>query len=62
MDNYLACPDCDSTQVIVYETSALFVNELDLYCHSVKAHDIDAPVKCLKCEWTGIRSELIAME
>lgn len=57
-DPLLVCPECGTDEVVVYEEHAIMVNTLDHYCHSVKAHDSDAKVRCLHCDWTGHREQL----
>jgi len=53
------CPECDSAEVAVTEETKWMVNTGDHYCHSIKAHDSDAKVTCLKCKWEGQRQQLI---
>ncbi len=54
----LRCPNCNSSKVAVRTVTTYMVNTGELYCHSVKSHDSDAEVMCLKCDWEGERSEL----
>lgn len=49
------CPDCESPDLIVTEETAFYLNGMHYFCHSVKAHDSDAKVKCLDCNWEGFR-------
>ena len=55
----LICPHCDSSKVTVTEEQKFMVNSLEHYCHSVKAHDLDAKADCLDCSWQGMRVDLI---
>lgn len=55
----LVCPQCESNEVVVYEERAVNANTFEHFCHSVKAHDSDAKARCLTCDWTGERSQLI---
>ena len=52
------CPECESSEVAVTEETMWMVNTGDHYCHSIKAHDSDAIVACLKCKWEGQRHQL----
>lgn len=52
------CPECGTDKVVVYEETAYMANGLDLFCHSVKARDINAKAACLDCEWCGTREYL----
>ena len=54
----LRCPECQSSKVAVTEETMWMVNTGDHYCHSIKAHDSDAKVTCLKCKWEGQRHQL----
>lgn len=53
------CPNCGSENVAVTEETMFMVNTMDLYCHSVKAHDDDAKATCLDCRWGDERHHLI---
>ena len=55
----LHCPNCDSENVAVTEETMWMVNTMEIYCHSVKAHDSDAKATCLGCRWEGERRRLI---
>ena len=55
----LRCPECQSSKVAATEETKWMVNTMEHYCHSVKAHDSDAKVTCLKCRWEGQRHQLI---
>ena len=57
-ETLLVCPQCESTEVIVYEEHAVNANTFEHFCHSVKAHDPDAKARCLTCDWTGQRDQL----
>ena len=59
-DQLLTCPQCGSAKVTVTEETKWMVNTGEHYCHSVKAHDSDAKVACLKCDWDGARRDLTA--
>lgn len=50
------CPECDSNNLIVTEETAFYLNGMHYFCHSVKAHDSDAKVECLDCNWKGFRA------
>ena len=52
------CLDCGSDRVLVYESTAYELNTGDFYCHSVKAHDHDAEVGCVECDWRAKRFDL----
>jgi len=52
------CPECESTDILVYEETAFELNTGDYYCHSVKSHDSDAKVSCQYCGWEGERQHL----
>lgn len=54
----ITCPNCDSDRVTVTEEQKFFVNTLEHWCHSVKAHDPNAKANCLDCGWEGERREL----
>ncbi len=59
---YLTCPECSSVEILVYEETAwkLLVNgDFEHYCQSVKLHDAEAESRCLDCNWTGSRSNLL---
>ena len=56
------CPNCESDSLIVREVNSFELNTGDFYCHSVKAHDSDAEVKCLDCNWTGRRDDFDEQE
>lgn len=58
MDTLFTCPECGADKVVVYGKTAYMANGLDLFCHSVKAHDINAEAACLECEWHGTRDQL----
>lgn len=58
MSKQLTCPSCGSDRVTVTEESTLMANTLELWCHSVKAHDGDARAGCLDCSWSGQRQDL----
>lgn len=58
MKKIKTCPYCSSQNVIVYEKTAYMVNTLEHYCHSIKAHDSDAEVCCLDCDFEGFNHEL----
>ena len=57
----LLCPECGSDKLLVYEKTAWDVNTMEFFCHSVKAHDDNAEVRCQdnSCNWVGQRSQLI---
>lgn len=44
----------------VTEETMWMVNTMEHWCNSVKAHDSDAKVACLKCDWDGARRDLTA--
>lgn len=48
------CPCCKSDQVLVYEKTSYWLNTMEVFCHSVKAFDSDAEVKCANCDFTGV--------
>lgn len=56
----LHCPECDSTELIAIESQGWYVNgkEYRSYGFLVKAHDRDAPTRCLDCSWEGVRADL----
>lgn len=58
-DEKLTCPSCGTKKVVAYEETSFMVNTGEFYCHSVKAHDSDAKCRCLKCNWTGERRDLV---
>ena len=62
MSTTLHCPECDSTEVTVTAEQAFMVNTDEHYCHSVKTHDENAKVRCLECQWTGARRQLVGHE
>jgi ADP-ribose pyrophosphatase YjhB (NUDIX family) len=51
----LFCPNCNSTDLLVYEKTAYVLNTLEHWCHSVKAHDNEAECYCRDCDWEGNR-------
>lgn len=53
-----ACPNCKSTEVLVREIDSYYVNTGEFFCHSVKAHDENAPCCCIDCGWRGERRDL----
>jgi transcription elongation factor Elf1 len=53
------CPMCNSDRITVTEEHVIMINTLEHYCHSVKAHDSDAKVSCLECNWSGIKQDLL---
>ena len=57
-DEILVCPSCQSDKVLVYEKRAIWINTYDHFCHSVKASDDDAEVRCSECDWKGVRKDL----
>lgn len=59
MDEKFTCPACGSDKVAVTEETKYMVNTLEHYCYSFKAHDEDAKVNCLYCEWEGKRKDLV---
>lgn len=52
------CPNCGSGDVLVQEVSSYFINTDEFFYHSHKTHDVDAPCKCLDCDWTGVRRDI----
>lgn len=54
----IKCPECDSENLLVYEISAFYINTMEFFCHSSKAHDNDAQCRCLDCGWEGKRHHL----
>ena len=57
-ESELRGPSCGSDRVTVTEESMFFVNTMEHYCHSVKAHDDNAKATCLECRWEGERQQL----
>lgn len=55
----LRCPECGSSKVTVTEEQMFMANTMEHWCHSVKAHDDNAKAKCLKCDWGGLRKDLV---
>lgn len=58
----LTCPKCGSKNVLVYASSAYFINTMEFFCHSSKPHDEDAKCKCNDCCWKGVRNDLCGKE
>lgn len=58
----LTCPECGSTEVTVSEVLTIMINTYEHYCHSVKAHDSDAKVRCLECQFEGEVKDLKEVE
>lgn len=58
----LLCPECGRPNVAVTVEQMFMVNSGDHYCHTVKAHDADAKVKCISCGWQGVRQQLVTVE
>jgi 8-oxo-dGTP pyrophosphatase MutT (NUDIX family) len=52
------CPNCNSTNLLVYEKTAYVLNTLEHWCDSVKAGDSDAECYCRDCEWDGNRQSV----
>ena len=50
---------CESEDVTVSSISTEMANTGEFFCHSIKSHDLDSPSDCLRCDWTGIRNDLI---
>jgi predicted Zn-ribbon and HTH transcriptional regulator len=57
-DKILVCPECESEEVTVAEIQRFMVNTNEHWCFSVKAHDSNAPARCIDCAWEGERKEL----
>jgi hypothetical protein len=51
------CPKCESTKLLVYEETSFELNGMKYFCQSVKAHDSDAKVICMDCNWQGQRGQ-----
>ena len=60
-ESKLLCPECGCDGLLVYEKTSWDVNTGEFYCHSVKAHDSNAEVRCQDnaCNWVGQRSQLV---
>lgn len=62
---YYHCPECDGTEILVYEETCFLLladNDFEHYCNSVKLCDSDAKARCNDCNWVGVRQELISKE
>ena len=59
LEEFLACPDCESTDVLVTLEETVYANSWEHYCHSTKPHDDDAAASCAKCDWIGVRKDFL---
>lgn len=55
----LTCPNCGHPDVAVSHVQLFMVNTGEHYCHSVKPHDSTSESHCLKCQWQGVRAQLV---
>ncbi len=55
----LACPNCGHHNVVTTYVQRVDANTLEHYCHSVKPFDDDSEARCIDCNWTGERQQLV---
>jgi len=52
------CPECENEELLVREVETYYLNTGFFFCNSVKAHDSEAEVFCMECDWKGTRKDL----
>ncbi len=55
----LKCPECEGTEILVYEEQCWLINKFEFYCQTVKMGDGDAKASCNSCGWRGQNQDLI---
>ena len=56
------CPECGSDRVTTAHIQTFMVNTGEHYCHSIKTNDSNSPARCIRCDWTGVRQNLVAAD
>ena len=56
------CPECGSDRVTAEHIQTFMVYTGGHFSHSIKTNDSNSPARCIRCDWTGVRQNLVAAD